>query len=220
MNEYEIGRDYQELRARVEGLEKRNEQGMLSRSAVQGRTPDRVAATIDRKMEPLLWKAEKKTSFPPFVNRSMGLPSTHEFDVRPESKSWPAKDPLLLFITWAAGGQDEFYRYENQMCSIFKFTDPNTGAVTANATYSAQLRASGKAQSGFTYLVGRNTSVLVLTLHDASGGPLMTFQNQRYSIDCDTNYSINEYWPFNAGLYDLIAFPTWGVAGPQSVDRC
>ena len=220
MNEYEIGRDYQELRTRVEGLEKCNEQGMRSTSAVQGRTPDRVPATIDRKVAPLLWKAAKKTSLPPFVNRSLGLPSTDEFDVQPESKSWPAKDPLLLFITWATGGQDEFYRYENQMCSIFKFTDPNTGAVTANATYSAQLRASGKAQSGFTYYVGRNYSWLELTLHDASGGPLMTFQTQQYSILCNTNYAINEYWSFNAGLYDLVAFPTWGVAGPQSVDRC
>ena len=220
MNEYEIGRDYQELRTRVESLEKCNEQGMRSTSAVQGRTPDRVPATIDRKVAPLLWKAAKKTSLPPFVNRSLGLPSTHEFDVQPESKSWPAKDPLLLFITWAAGGQDEFYRYENQMCSIFKFTDPNTGAVTANATYSAQLRASGKATSHFFYRVGYNTSSLVLTLHDASGGPLMTFQTQQYSISCDTNYAINEYWSFNAGLYDLVAFPTWGVAGPQAVDRC
>jgi hypothetical protein len=149
-----------------------------------------------------------------------GVAPTHEFDSRPESKSWPASDPLLLFITWAAGGQDEFYRYENQVCSIFKFTDPNTGIVTANATYSAQLRASGKAQSGFTYLVGRNYSWLELTLHDASGGPLMTFQTQQYSIFCNTNYAINQYWPFNAGLYDLVAFPTWGVAGPQSVDRC
>jgi hypothetical protein len=218
MNEYEIGRDYQELRARVESLEKCNEQGMRSRSAVQGRTPDRVPAAIDRKEAPLLWKAAKKTSFPPFVNRSLGLPSTHEFDDQPESKSWVAKDPLLLFITWAAGGRDEFYRYENQMFSIFKFTDPNTGIVIANATYSAQLRASGKAKSASTGYP--NWSVLVLMLHDASGGPLMTFETQRYTISCDDNYAINEYWPFNAGLYDLVAFPTWGVGGAQSVDRC
>jgi hypothetical protein len=150
MNEYEIGRDFQVLRSRIEHLEsvfcghsfdaKRRHDGISS-------THD-ISAGVARDQEPLLWKPKKPVELPPFLQELFRVPERLvQFHVLPESKTWKPQDPMVLHINWSAGGTDEFYRFEDQAFSIFRITEPNSGHISCTASYIARLVASGRAKS-------------------------------------------------------------------------
>jgi hypothetical protein len=135
MNEYEIGRDLQDLRSRIEALEggahghgaNRFAQGSMERLA--------VAPGIDAHAKPIVWKQHKDAQLPPFANRLFGLPPTLKLDSA-VSHTWTCTpEPLIVTVNWDAGGTDEFFRLVGQTFTILKATDPNTGITSAAATY-------------------------------------------------------------------------------------
>jgi hypothetical protein len=173
MSEYEIGRDLQELRSRVECLE-RVPPGRLP--AVGGSEVHRASAGIDAQKAPIAWKQAKDVHLPPFAHLILGLPHPIHADAA-QSKTWGCSpEPLILFVNWDGGGTDEYFRFTGQSFSLIRFTDPNTGTTTARATYSAQLIASGKAR--FTNRTAAPGTLLFdVYLRDAGGGVLFNFRS-------------------------------------------
>ena len=232
MSDYNIGRDFQELRSRVERLERYwEQQGGLLGAAKAGVAAHRLSGGVDQQKEPILWKAEKHSHLPPFMNSLLGLPAGLKFDLAPESKTWHCyPEPLILSINWDAGGSAEFYRLQDQLFSVIRVTDPNSGITTATANYTATLVASGKAKShevtapgpypGSGVSLGLSTSRFDFRLLDAVGGALNLYDGSLYSISCNDRYPFNQSWNFNPGLYDLVAGANWQITGIQSVDRC
>ncbi len=229
MNEYEIGRDIQEMRCRIERLE----------TACEEHSPDakrrhsgvsaehKVSAGVAQDHEPRLWKPEKALQLPPFLPGLLGLPDRLlQFDLMPESKTWTCHpEPLILSVNWFAGGSDEFYRLQGQVFSIIRVTEPNSGHISCSAIYSARLVASGKASShtvpATTSLTGfRFTSQFAITLRGAQGSFLGSYTSLPYSVSCRDNIEFVQGWEFNAGEYDLVTGATWEVIGAQNVDRC
>ena len=52
------------------------------------------------------------------MNSVIGLPPTLKFDLS-ESQTWQCHpEPLILYVNWAAGGSDEFYRFQDQLFSL------------------------------------------------------------------------------------------------------
>lgn len=219
MSEYEIGRDLQELRWRVERLEA-VPPGRLR--AVGGSEVHRTLAGIDSQKAPIAWKQHKDVQLPPFVHSIFGLPHPIHADAA-QSKTWGCSpEPLILFVNWDGGGTDEYYRFTGQSFSLIRFTDPNTGTTTATATYSAQLIASGKAQRGPSYVAGGGPGKLAFDVYvrNAAGGVLFNFASQPIWVDCHTNIPWLFTYQFNPGLYDLVAGATWQILGSQRVDHC
>src|SRR5215467_1688700 len=146
-HEYEIGRDLQELRARVERLESELG-GSRDRSRVRPSgvaEAQRTAAGVEPQKAPLVWKLHKDAELPAFVHGMLGLRPGLKLDAA-QSKTWLCHpEPLILSVSWSDGGSDEFYRLKDQTFSIVRVTDPNTGVTTATASYDARLIASGKA---------------------------------------------------------------------------
>jgi hypothetical protein len=228
MNEYELGRDFQVLRSRIDHLESvigEDFAKVYSRHGGIAECRERsFGATAN--VEPLHWSPKELTQLPPFVRAALGVPHRlAQFNVRPESKTWTGQpDPSILTIQWDNGGIDEFYRFQNQIFSIVRITEPNSGHVSCTATYSARLIASGKAKSRSYYrsTVGGfyASSIFRIMLRGAQGANLGLHESPKYSIFCNENYEFVQYWDFNPGLYDLITAATWEVVGPQAVDRC
>lgn len=136
-----------------------------------------------------------------------------------------------MSISWAAGGTDEFYRFQDQVFSVFRLTDPNTNQVSCSAIYSAQLVASGRAKSHYVPPPGQfdpnvpdakygPKSMLQINLRSAQGGFLDGNSSNENSIDCHDNYVFVVTWEFKPALVDLVAGATWGVSGLQTVARC
>lgn len=237
MSEYKIGRDFQVLRSRIEHLEsvccKHSLDGKKRHDGIS--VAHDISAGVARHHEPLLWKPDKPMQLPPFLYGLFGVPERLlQFDLRPESKTWTCHpEPLILYINWNAGGSDEFYRLQNQVFSVIRITEPNSGHISCTAMYSARLVASGRAKShyfppkfqgvdgspanspGYSPL-----SNFRITLRNAQGAFLGLYVTPGYSISCQDNYDFVHTWDFNAGLYDLVAGATWEVTGVQTVDRC
>lgn len=230
MNEYEIGRDFQVLRSRIEHLESvfcdHSPMAWMRNSGTYA-THD-LSAGVLRDREPLLWKPEKKMQFPPFLYGLLGVPERlAQFDIFPESKTWTCQpEPLILYVNWNSGGSDEFYRFQNQVFSIIRVKEPNSGHISCTATYSARLVASGRAKTHYNPPTNSfsggfaGTSQFRITLRSAQGSSLGLYVSPSYVIFCQDNYEFVHYWDFNAGLYDLVAGATWEVTGAQTVDRC
>lgn len=230
MGEYEIGRDLQALRSRIERLESGHSGGRErwqdhgepaghgshypAGHAPHGISLHSIEAGVHPEKKPIVWKAEKNFKMPPFLSGMLGHGPHGRFDSA-QSQTWPCHpEPLILTINWDAGGSDEWYRFTNQVFSIYRVTDPNTGITTASAVYSAQLIASGRAKSAWNagpcYFNG--------TLRNA-GGAALSFFGDHYYINCQDNYPINIGSTFPPGLYDLVAGATWYTTGTR-VERC
>jgi hypothetical protein len=238
MNKYEIGRDFQMLRSRIERLESVfGEHSPDARMRHVGiSVPHDRSAGVAQHREPLLWKPEKQMLLPPFLHGLLGVPERVAkpdllFDVLPESKTWTCQpEPLILYINWDAGGSDEFYRFQDQSFSIIRITEPNSGHISCTANYTARLVASGKAKTYFyhppvTPYVGdagfyTTSSQFKIILRGAQGSVLGSFTSPSYHIECHDNYWFIQNWDINAGIYDLVTGATWEVTGAQSVSRC
>src|SRR5262249_19649561 len=143
MNEHEIGRGIQELRSRIERLEGacwggRERSEAERRSDWRGGGSGDPKTRVDFEKEPILWEFKKGAAFPPFLFNLFGYPPNVQFDIAPQSKTWTCvPEPLIVYVNWDAGGTDEHFRFSDQVFSIIKVTDPNTGIVKATAIYSA-----------------------------------------------------------------------------------
>jgi hypothetical protein len=223
MNEYEIGRDIQELRSRIERCE-----AALPR--VAQRWDDRqppdwsgsiigdLKASVDPERKPILWKLEKGAPFPPFLTTLFGLPPNTAFKVAPESKTWTCvPEPLIIFVNWDAGGKDEHFRFSDQVFSIIRVTDPNTGITSATAIYSARLtQRSGRSVD----YVGGNPNPppyvpasyagpsFHVTLRSGGGAGLFNYYD-RFSVTCGANHMVDFSSDFAPALFDLVTGATW-----------
>lgn len=235
MKKYKLKRELQALQSRIEHLE-----GVLcNHSSDESIKHEGICAVHDISAgvalhrEPLLWKPEEQMQLPPFLHGILGVPERLiQFDIKPESKTWTCKpDPLILSINWNGGGSDEFYRLQNQVFSIIRITEPNSGHISCTAIYSARLVASGKAKSHYfappppgpyasTTTGYYPLSQFKITLRSAQGASFGLYATSGYSISCQDNYDFVHTWDFNAGLYDLVAGATWEITGTQTVDRC
>lgn len=219
MNGYEIGRDIQELRSRVELLEG-NRSGNLKPCKCGKGTIARpkMELGVDQTVKPMLWRATKRSEVPPFVHGLLGIRPGVKLDSA-ESQTWTCTpEPLIFNVNWDSGGSDELYRLQGQLFTIFRATDPNTGVTTCSASYSAQLVASGvgKAHEPYAGLLYFN-----VTLRNAAGGDLTYLVPPiQYMVDCHDNYPFGRIWQFDPGLYDLVAGAHWYVDGQERIDRC
>ena len=142
MSKYQIVRELEELRSRIERCEaspvgRRSESNASEKAEYIGSVITERAG-INPEIKPVLWKSPK--SFPPFFFNHFHLPPNTQFDIAPESKTWTCvPEPLIVYVNWDAGGKDEHFRFADQVFSVIKVTDPNTGIATATAIYSARL---------------------------------------------------------------------------------
>jgi hypothetical protein len=207
MNDYEIGKDVQDLRARLEqleaGLNGRSEQnfkagrGASAHHGVSGGLSD---------APPEHWKLEGKERIPPFAASLLRLPFPlpSRFDAPPQSRTWGCTpEPLIMTVFWSGGGTDEFFRLVNQTFSIFKWTNPNTGKVIATATYAATLVGAGRAHTQFN-----STNFMEVTVRAARGTPLQVI-GKNFSVACNENSLFIISAEIDPGQFDLIGGATW-----------
>jgi hypothetical protein len=212
MSEYEIGRDLQDLRSRIEALEGGPHGRGVERLARGSLEKFRVAPGIDLQTKPIIWKQEKGAHLPPFVNRLLGLHPTVMLDAA-ESHTWTCTpEPLIITVNWDGGGSDEFFRLQGQSFTILRATDPNTGITSASATYEARLVASGRASN--TTTISDGPLFFTITLRNAQGGPLGSpGAGNIVWVNCRDNRDFLAGGAFNPGLYDLVAGATWDIPG-------
>jgi hypothetical protein len=217
MSEYEIGRDLQDLRCRVEALEG----GVHGRGGLRFATGAMeklsVAPGIDLQAAPIVWKQKKDEHLPPFANRLLGLHPALKLDAA-ESTTWSCTpEPLIITVNWDAGGTDEFFRWQNQSFTILRATDPNTGITSAAATDEAQLIASGKATN-----VNDGQFFFEMTLRNAQGGPVgypSIYPGNSISVGCQDNRDFTVGGAFNPGLYNLVTGANWYITNFRA-HRC
>ncbi len=232
MNEYEIGRDIEALRCRLERLESKHGSAAIPKAEYAGLASQHATtAGVLAHETPTLWKLDQPIAMPPFLLHLYDGPHRGpQFDVLPESKTWTCHpEPLILFVGWAAGGTDAFYQFQNQLFSVIKFTDPNTGHISCSATYQARRVALGKAvshyfppQTGSVHGPGYyNSSYFKIILRGPGGSNIGGYTSTGYAIvDCHESVDIDYSWAINPGIYDLVTGATWEVDGVQTVDRC
>jgi len=216
MSEYEIGRDLQELRTRVERLEGKparfNERSVKAGTLVSGQ------ANIHPAKKPILWSQRKGVEFPPFINGFFRFPPHIKLSGA-QSQTWSIQpEPLILSVNWSGGGSDELCRLSDQMFSLIRFMDPNTGIVSAYFSYSAQLKASGKGYSA--HLTNGvpfpdNTMNMSIELKNAAVGVVASFESFPFGVKCSDDKSILNMHSFNPGLYDLITNFYFTITGPM-----
>jgi hypothetical protein len=210
MSEYEIGRDLQDLRSRIEALEG-GAHGHGARSLAAGRKERfRVAPGLDAQKAPVIWKQHKDAHLPPYYNRLLGFPPTLKLDSA-VSQTWTCTpEPLIITVVWDRGGTDEWFRLVGQTFTIVKATDPNTGTVSAAATYEARLISAGKAS---------NTKIdepmyFDITLRNAQGGPIAYPSPPQGNIvwaSCHDNTDLTLGGSFSPALYEIVAGATWDI---------
>jgi|GEM_PF-3066650 len=233
MNEFELGRDFQDLKSRVEYLESAFCDYSFDPKRHDGISAMHyVSAGVQQNEEPVFWKPKKAMKLPVFMEGLLRVPKRlTQFDIMPESKTWSCHpEPLILSINWNSGGSDEFYRLQDQVFSIIRITEPNSGHISCTAIYSSRLVASGKAKSHYFPPTGNPNyqmdpgyfplSYFKITLRSAQGGTLGSYTSPGYTISCQDNHDFTHIWDINAGIFDLIAGATWEVLGVQTVDRC
>jgi hypothetical protein len=137
------------------------------------------------------------------------------------SQTWTCNpEPLIITVIWDAGGGDEWFRLVGQTFTIVKATDPNTGIVSAAATYEANLISSGKATNTSTNEDG--PLYFDITLRNAQGGPLAypsAPYGNRVWAGCRDNVDLTLGGPFNPALYELVTGATWDIPAFR-VHRC
>lgn len=224
MGEYEVGRDLQDLRSRIERLEHGcgchgHHHGQHDhpshRATSVGRMLPSPEIGIDTERKPVLWKAEKAFKMPPVFAGLLGYGHHLQFDSA-QSKTWGCTpEPLVLFVNWDHGGTDELYRLTNQVLSVYRITDPNTGTTTASVVYSAQLIASGR---GKFARVNYPWPAFNGTLRNA-GGAALSFFSSTIDFNCQDNKPFNVFGTFAPAIYDLVNGATWVLVGGR-VDGC
>jgi hypothetical protein len=214
MSEYEIGRDLQALRSRVELLESGGQGRRQTAGTSEGH---RAAAGLDAQKKPIVWKQTKGVLPPPFMHNLLRLPHGIQADSA-ESQTWGCvPEPLILYVNWAGGATDEYCRFVNQSFSLMRFTNPNNGVTTAQYNYSAQLIASGKAHNTWD----ASPLSFSVQLRDGGGGVVLYGGlGSNFWVSCNDNLIYGWGAEFNPGLYDLIKGATWQITGWQSVDHC
>jgi len=223
MSEYEIGRDFQELRSRVERLEAflGHDRMVVERRGVGVATiSPRIRAATDTK--PIHWKLKKGEQLPPFVYSRLSLPLMAQLD-NAESTTWAwTPEPFIWTVNWDGGGSDEFFRLQNQSFTKTRWTTPNTGQVNAVAQFSATLVASGKGQD---HPNNPNTAFIRVSmeLRNSQGGPLWALEDGTiFRVTCQDNRQFACGSRFDAGLYDLVAGATGSMdaVGGYRIARC
>ena len=211
MSEYEIGRDLQDLRSRMEALEGGARGHGAHRLTTGQMERFHFAPGLDAQKAPVVWKQHKDAHLPPYYNRLLGFPPTLKLDAA-VSQTWTCTAELLIItVVWSGGGTDEWFRLTGQTFTIVKATDPNTGIVNAAATYEARLISSGKAsntnqQWGPLYFN--------ITLRNAQGGPLAYPGPPQGNIvwaGCHDNTDVTIGGSFKPALYDIVAGATWDI---------
>jgi hypothetical protein len=236
MGEYKIGRDFQELRSRIECLEAHiGEDRTISNRRGAGVAVGHAAfsgVTADK--PPVIWKPEKHEHLPPFIYSLLGVPLLEgpqydiagpQFDIFPQSKTWTCTpEPNILYVKWDTGGTDEFYRLENQSFTIAKYRFSSHTEVdareTATAFYYATLRASGKATNVIPGVTNNFVFEFKLTLNP---GPAVWTPGFGlfYDVKCKDNYLFVCGGQFEPELYDRVSGATWDIGGDgYGVNRC
>jgi hypothetical protein len=211
VSEYEIGRDLQDLRRRVEALEG----GAQGREAKGKIEKFRVLPETDPQMKPLIWKQKKGELLPPFLNRLLDFHPTLNLDGA-QTQTWTiTPEPWIINVNWDAGGTDEFCRFVGQQFTILRATDPNTGTTSASGWYEANLIASGLATNIHDAPLSFN-----INLRNAKGGyvgwPGTPGSFSTFSVNCRDNLYFSMGGGFNPnppgpGLYDLVAGASFDI---------
>jgi hypothetical protein len=218
MGEYEIGRDLQELRSRIERLEAPLSagQGLLSSRSL-GRVAATVQAEVHNQGHPILWKHDAAMSLPAFVHGFLGLaPAPVTFDTA-ESKTWPGSpNPTILFVNWNGGGTDEYFRLNNPVFSLIRYSTPTE--EVGLASYQAWLVASGKARHDPTVITVSETEQIHINMTNSTGGIIWSYSDY-ILVQCNDNRQLLVQQRFPPSLYDIIVGANWYFTG-ERVIRC
>jgi hypothetical protein len=232
VSNYEVGRDIQELRSRIERLEGFPFGGPGTAGTPEGRHGlGRIAvaheAGIHPDKKPIVWKPKAAVKLEPFLYGLLGVGSRLQFDVMPESQTWGCvPEPLIVNVTWSDGSTQEHFRFVNQVFSVIRVSDPNTHVTTATFIYSAQqIGANGSSidyAGGYqgppyvpSYYAGPS---LFFTLRSSGGAGLFSY-SLNFSVPCHANQNVTLMHEFPPGLYDLVAGANWQF-NSWSVARC
>ncbi len=198
-----MGSELQELRSRVECLE-----AALASPTVTSRRSMGIAevgetyyssANILPDTKATTWQALEPSQIPPFFNALLGLPPGSQIE-RAQSKSWTVvPDPLIQNVFWSDGRVEEYFRLQNQLVTLTKFTDPTTGRPAAVANYTATVVASGRAKPDN---ISGNSMVFNLNLQNAQGGFLYETRTF-FAIGCHDNRAFSAGGRFYPDLYDV-----------------
>lgn len=219
---YEISRDIKKLRSRIERLEEAC-RGSCDYSEAERPSEWSGRISVDQKMgvdfdqEPVVWKLQEEAKFPPFLFHLFNPLPNAQFYILPESKTWTCTpEPLIVDVYWDTGSREEHFRLSDQVFSIIRVTDPNTGIVKATAIYSARLtQRNGRSVDYAGSYAGPSFHV---TLRSAGGAVLFSYY-ARFSVLCGANSTFNFSENFPPGLYDLVTGATWEMS-KWSVNRC
>jgi hypothetical protein len=198
------GHDLQELRSRVERLE-----ATLASPTCMGRRGTGIAevgekyycaASISSDTRPMTWKADEPSHIPPLLKYTLGLlPHAQIQDA--QSKSWTViPEPLIQNLTWSDGRVEEYFRLQNQLVTLTRFTDPTTSMPAAVANYTATVVSSGRAKPDNN--IPRNFLTFNLHLQNAQGGFLYEITSI-FTVGCYDNGPFAVGHRFYPSLYDV-----------------
>jgi hypothetical protein len=198
------GHDLQELRSRVECLETTLAgptcMGMRGTGIAQVGEKHYSAASIIPNTHPIVWQAEEYSKIPPLFIAMLGLPPAAKIESA-QSKSWGViPEPLIQNVFWSDGRIEEYFRFQNQLVTFTRFTDPTTGSPAAVANYTATVIASGKAKPDPN--IHPNNMVFNLNLQNAQGGFLYEIRFT-FAIGCFDNRPFGGGGRFYPSLYDI-----------------
>jgi hypothetical protein len=229
MGKYEIVRELEALKLRIDQFEGRSpgQRGEFGheRSEHSGSIFAEPRAGIDPEMKPIHWKGGK--GLPPFMFHLFGLPPNTQFNIAPESKTWTCTpEPLIVTVNWDTGGRDEHFRFADQVFSVIRTTDPNTGIATATAIYSARLiQRNGRSVDWVGGYMGPpyvpasyGGPSFHVTLRSAGGAGLFSYYD-RFTVTCGASHMVNFTSNFPPGLYDLVTGANWEMSNWR-VLRC
>ena len=215
MDAYQVGRDIQELRSRVERLEAGQPITRDQRDAVG--VASTIQASVNRDKRPMLWKHEKAATVPAFVHGLLGLAPDVRIEAA-ESKTWPGSpDPTIFWVTWSNGSTDEYFRLINPLFSVIRYD--SGGGQKATATYQAQLVAAGKAYSGNGSIADLfDIERIFVRMTDSMGLIIWNFDDF-FTINCNDNKYLIIRRDFPPEFYDNVTGANWSFAGGR-VGRC
>jgi hypothetical protein len=223
MGEYDIGRDFQDLRSRVERLERvmGNDRTVSDRRTASVATAHLASGVTTG--TPIHWKLEKREHLPPSIYSNLGLPLTA--DLRDlEIMTWPwLPEPTIVYSPLSSSS--EFFRMENQ--SFTKITFYHTGNsgiidVFYRAFYAATLVASGSFQDDPS-TPPASAMIFDLTLLDAQGAQIGLQPRAIFGVQCRDNHNFaTPRWNIAQPDYDRIsgASGAFGTIGGYRVVSC
>jgi hypothetical protein len=148
-----------------------------------------------------IWQANESSKIPPLFNALLGLPSSAKI-ASAESKSWTViPEPLIQNVFWSDGIVEEYFRFQNQLVTLTRFTDPTTGNPAAVANYTATVVASGKAKPDPN--IQPNSMAFILDLQNAQGGFLYEPIYGYFAVGCHDNGPFGQGGRFLPDFYDI-----------------